>query len=429
MFGLYFTNYLTLTKSFTMKKIRIVCLILFCFSTIYPLSAQKVSQWRGPARDGKYNETQLLNVWPDKGPEMLWSTEEIGLGYAAPVVTDDKLYINGEADSTSYLFAFGLNGKLIWKSPNGREFFGKGYAASFPGSRSTPTVVGNLIYATSGLGRIACFDAMSGKELWAKDMLKDLGGILNEFGYAESLLVDAKNVYCFPGGNPSNIMALDRMTGKTVWTSAAKGDTSSFCSPILVKLPTRSLLVTFGRYNLMGIDISNGELLWSYKIGFKWDGGHCNTPVYDNGYIYYSTDDEENSTGTIKLELSADGKSIKEVWRNRAIRNAMGGLVKIDNKLYLTTKANYLKAMNTDNGLVADSLKTNHGSLIFADNKLICYGSNGDVKLVTFDKAKMNISGKLKISKGSKEHFAHPVLANGVMYIRHGKALMAYKVK
>lgn len=40
------------------------------------LSAQDVAQWRGPNRDGIYNETGLLKKWPDTGPKLLWNFDE-----------------------------------------------------------------------------------------------------------------------------------------------------------------------------------------------------------------------------------------------------------------------------------------------------------------------------------------------------------------
>jgi outer membrane protein assembly factor BamB len=170
--------------------------------------------------------------------------------------------VNGE----SHLFAFDLKGKLLWKSPNGKEFTGEGYSSNFPGARPSPTVVGDLVYTSSGLGRIACFEAATGKEKWAVEMVKDLKGYLNEFGYAESFVTDEKLLYCFPGGKVNNIAALDRLTGKTVWTSKALGDTTHFCSPILINLPSRKIYVSVSRHWIFGVDCKNGELLWKYPV-------------------------------------------------------------------------------------------------------------------------------------------------------------------
>ncbi len=402
-----------------------LAIVLFLSQLSY---AQDVYQWRGPARDGKYSESGLLSQWPEEGPQLLWSTETIGPGYAAPVITADKLLVMGVENGNSTLFTFDLNGKLLWKAPNGKAFVGSGYASNFPGSRTTPTVIGDMVYATSGIGRIACFNINSGEELWAVDMVNDLGGFMNEFSYSESVVADDNNIYCFPGGKEINVAAINRFTGETVWTSEAAGDTTHFVSPILVELPLRKIFVTTSRRHIFGVDCNNGELLWKYEIAINHDGDHANTPVYDAPYIYNITNDN-NGVGAIKLELSPDGKSVKEVWTNESVKNDMGGFIEVDHKLFVTTENKYLNMLDPDNGTVLERIRSPFGGLIFADNKFICYGNTGDVSLFNYENDKLAQGGTFKIRMGSKEHFSHPVVANGVLYIRHGEALMAYKIK
>jgi outer membrane protein assembly factor BamB len=413
-----------------MKKFQSILVFFVLLIGMNQSFAQKVYQWRGDQRDGIYNENKLLKVWLENGPTLLWSNEEIGQGYAAPVVTNDKLLVNGEADSTSFLFAYDLKGKLLWKTPNGREYYGKGFSASFPGSRSTPTVVGDMVYTSSGIGRLAAIELATGKEKWAVDMVPELGGIVNQFGFAESPLIDGDKVYFMPGGSTNNVVALDRFTGKMIWTSKALGDTAAFCSPLLITLPSRKVLVTISNHFIFGVDAQNGELLWSSKTidNFKFERLHANTPIYSDGFIYI-TAGEEAANGAIKLALSADGKSIKEVWRNINVTNAQGGFIKLGNQLFTTTKKKRLVCVDTSNGTVLDSISGNKGSLIYADKLFYCYNETGDVKLIKFENNKFSEISKLKIDKGTKEHFSHPVIANGTMYIRHGRALMAFDIK
>jgi len=412
-----------------MKKFQSILALVFLLLVTFQSIGQKIYQWRGDNRDGIYTENKLMKSWPEKGPELLWFNEEIGQGYAAPVVTNDKLLINGEADSTSFLYAFDLKGKLLWKTANGKEYYGKGFSASFPGSRSTPTVVGDLVYTSSGKGRLAGYELATGKEKWAVDMVPDLGGIENMFGFSESPLIDGDKVYFMAGGASNNMIALDRFTGKTIWSSKALSDTAAFCSPLLITLPTRKVLVTLSSHFVFGVDAQNGELLWSSKTldNFAFEKLHANTPIYADGFIYF-TAGEEAANGAVKLQLSPDGKSIKEVWRNINVTNAQGGLIKLGNQLFTTTKKKRLVCVDTFNGNVVDSLSANKGSLIYADSKFYCYNETGDVKLIKFENNKFIEISKFKVEKGTKEHFSHPVISNGTMYIRHGRALMAYDI-
>ncbi|MEA3461515.1 MAG: PQQ-binding-like beta-propeller repeat protein, partial [Bacteroidota bacterium] len=332
-------------------------------------------------------------------------------------------------EGNSYLFALDLEGRLLWKSRNGKEFLGEGFSSTYPGARSTPTVYVDLVYTSSGQGQIGCFKSANGKKLWSVNITEDLDGILGYFGYSESVGVDKEHVYCYPGGPSTNLAALDRFTGKISWTQSALKDTFAYGSPVLIELPERQILMTTSRHHLITVDRSNGDLLASYKLeGFEYDGEHCNTPVYDDGLIYYVANDVPGQ-GAVKLKLSENGKSIQEIWRNNEVMNNFGGLVAVNGHLFTTIKGNKLVALDLENGSVVDTLKVATGSIIFTDNKFIIYGNNGAVNLVNYDQDQLEPAGQFKVREGTGHHFSHPVVADGVMYIRHGDALMAYRIK
>ena len=176
----------------------------------------------------------------------------------------------------------------------------------------------------------------------------------------------------------------------------------------------------------MGLDTKTGELLWSQKQDNVKYKQQCNTPVFSDGFIYYLAGD---GNGAVKLELSPDGKSIKEVWRNSMTKNMFNGFVKVNDHVFATDITQKLKCLDIKTGQVVDSIKINKGGLIFADQMLYCYSDNGDINLIKLTGTKMEVVSKFKCDKGTKEHFAHPVIHNGVLYIRHGKALLAYDIK
>ena len=413
-------------------KNTIISILILLFGLTQGCQLEKIeerAQWRGANRDGIFHETELLSQWPDEGPELLWVYKGLGRGFAAPAVSSEGIFINGEAEGNSFLFALNKDGSLLWKSPNGKEFLGEGFSSTYPGARSTPTVYGKLVYTSSGQGQIGCFEASSGKEQWAVNITDYLDGILGYFGYSESVAVDEKHVYCFPGGPSTNLAALDRFTGKISWTQSALRDTFAYGSPVLIDLEERQILLTTSRHHLLTVDRSNGELLASYELeGYEYDGEHCNTPVYEDGLIYYVANDVPGQ-GAIKLSLSADGESLRELWRNNKVMNNFGGLVAVDGHLFTTVKGNKLVALDPENGSVIDSLKVATGSIIFTDNKFITYGNNGTVNLVNYKQGRFEPAGQLKVEEGNGHHFAHPVVADGVLYIRHGDALMAYRIK
>jgi outer membrane protein assembly factor BamB len=409
---------------------KVFFLACFMFFMVAGLQAQIIAQFRGLNRDGVYPEKNLLTSWPAEGPALLWSNNEIGNGYGPPAITSNRVYVTGEIDSTGFLFAFDQKGKLVWKSDYGKE-----WVKTFQGSRSTPTVVGNLVYVCSGLGNLTCFDAINGSKKWSVDMLKDLHGQIPYHGHAESPLVDGDQVFLTPGGMDTNVVAFNRFTGKINWICKGRSEIPGYNSPIMIKLPSLEILVTFTAYNMLGIDAKTGKLLWFHEqvntpLAERKPGmgdTHSNSALYENGYIYYIAGD--GNCG-VKLKLSADGKQISQVWRNTAVDNFMGGFIKIGNRIYTGSDSKrVLLCADANTGQIVDSLKIGNGSLALADNLLYFYNQRGEMNLIKPGSTKMELISKFKISAGTKEHFSHPVIKDGVLYIRHGKSLLAYDIR
>jgi outer membrane protein assembly factor BamB len=195
---------------------------------------------------------------------------------------------------------------------------------------------------------------------------------------------------------------------------------------MIINLPNQKILVTTTSHFIIGLDTKTGELLWSQKQDNVKYQEQCNTPIYADGCIYYIAGD---GNGVVKLELSNDGKNIKEIWRICPFPNNNGGFLKINDYIYSTDRTQKLKCIDSKSGKVIDTLRIKNGALISADGMLYCYSDNGDVNLIKTTGSKMENMSKFKISKGTKEYLAHPVISKGVLYIRHGKVLMAYNIK
>jgi outer membrane protein assembly factor BamB len=276
------------------------------------------------------------------------------------------------------------------------------------------------------MGEILCLDGADGRKKWSVNMLTDLHGVNVRFGYTESLLVDGDRVFCTPGGRDTSVVALNRFTGKLIWKSKAMGDSAAYCSPALIRLPDRTILTTMVIHHLIGMDAATGELLWSFPFDRSGDI-HCNTPLYDNGNIYC---DDRGGNGVVKLALAPDGKSVSESWRNYKAGNVQGGSVKIGKFLYGSRyRPGRFECMDAETGVVVDSLKFSCGSTILADNHLYCYNDQGMAGLIKPNEGKPELVSSFKVTEGTNEHFAHPVISRGVMYVRHGNSMMAYDIR
>ena len=240
-------------------------------------------------------------------------------------------------------------------------------------------------------------------------------------------MIDGDVIYVTPGGKQNNIIALNRHTGKLIWSSRAKGELSAYCTPLLFEHNGRKILVTHTASHLVGLDAASGALLWSQKQPNEYSV-HANTPVYYEGAIFYFSG---YGQGGGLLRLSQDGSSVTREWFSKKLDSRMGGAVILDGYLYTSgDNAREWRCIEWESGKeMYASKELGKGVVIYADGMLYCYSDRGELALADADPAGFKVVSKTKVTKGSEQHWAHPVIHEGVLYLRHGSALIAYKVK
>ena len=90
---------------------KVISLSLFLLSLVQFAHCQIVN-WRGITRDGHYVEEGLLGVWPEEGPELLFSVKGIGNGLSSAVASGNRIFISGRIDSMEYLSAIDTEGNI-----------------------------------------------------------------------------------------------------------------------------------------------------------------------------------------------------------------------------------------------------------------------------------------------------------------------------
>ena len=139
----------------------VVCAPLFLYG-------QTATTWRGPNQSGVYAEQGLLDTWPASGPEILWSYDELGIGYSSPVVANERIFLSGMEGDRGYIYCLSEKGQLLWKAQYGRE-----WDTSYDGSRASPVVAGDQLYMLSGTGDLACMSALNGAIKWNKNIFNE----------------------------------------------------------------------------------------------------------------------------------------------------------------------------------------------------------------------------------------------------------------
>ena len=416
----------------TIKKV-----VLFSFIAALSLTGygqQELSQWRGVHRNGIYPDVNLMTSWPKGGPPLLLRIDGLGEGHSSPAIYNGKIYLTGKRDSLDVLYAFDMKGKLLWESP-----YGKGWYASYPDTRHTPTIENDRIYITSGMGEVVCMNAETGKIFWRRDPHTEFGGAFGTWGMAESILLTDKGVISSVGGTGAAVVALNKDNGELLWKTPPTGEKRTYVSPLLIDRNGQKIIITVLSDNILGIDADNGEIIWKFSLLkelVRPDGrrrrNYANTPIYKNGEIFYTSGYDEYS---VMLSLSPDGRSVKMKWKNDVLDTHHGGVVEVNGYIY---GSNWYS--NNDGKWVCLEWETgkvmyekdwhNKGQIIYADGHLYCKEErNGHVALVSATPSGFNVTSEFLLGRGRAPYWSHQVIHDGKLFIRHGEELMIYDIK
>ena len=407
-----------------------IALTLLIAAFTLSLSAQ-VTQWRGPNRDGHFPETGLLKEWPENGPELLMQVEKIGKGYSSVIAEGDMIYATGMIDTMDYLTAINPDGSFKYQVPYGRS-----WTNSFPDTRSTPVIDNDRIYVQSGTGQVSCINKGSGETIWKANVDEDFHGEYHIWGNSETVLICDDKVIVSPGGKETSVVALNKMTGDNVWQTESLGGPRAYASATIYEWNGfRYILAVIGT-DLMAIVPETGEIAWSYRY---WNPTHwdqdgliwTNTPVFKDNRIFITMGYDYPA---VMLEVDSTGTSVSEKFVDHTFDNHHHGVILTDGYLYgsnwFDNKRGKWICMNWDSGeikYVADW--DTKGSVVMADGLLYCYNERGNVGLVKPDPDGFEVISEFKIREGAGPHWAHPFIANGKLYMRHGDVLMVYDIK
>jgi outer membrane protein assembly factor BamB len=407
-------------------------------STFLASAAQYISsqepgwpQFRGPHRDGISREVGLLQAWPEAGPPVLWSATNLGAGYSSPIISGDRIYITGDVGEELHIFAMDLEGRMQWKATNGAA-----WRNPFPGARASCTIAAGRIYHLNGHGQVGCYDAGDGRLVWRVDMMKEFESRTPTWGAAECLLVDGDRVVVTPGGRKASMAALDKTTGKTVWVAEPLQNEKSdiegpaYASPVLVNVLGQRLVIGMTARHAFGVNADNGKLQWQFSLPTRYEVLASSPVVVDEGVFVTAPDAND---GKFLRFSPRDGViSVEPAW-TASLDTCHGGVIALDGFLYGSwyRSFNGWGCVNVKDGSVPyRDRELPMGSMLYADGRLYCLSQNGTMALVKPNRARWEIISQFEFAREPKKDvWAHPVILDGRLYLRHQQSLRCYDVR
>ena len=409
---------------YTKRLALLLTLLIAGTSASTPVAPPDWPQWHGPDRTAISTETGLLKAWPAAGPPLVWSISGIGEGYGSVAIKGDRIYVQGVKEGQSSVFCLNRgDGKVVWVTQlSPRLGQDKG-----PGPRGTPTVENDRLYALTESGELGCLKVADGSVSWRRNILKDFSGRNPRWLISESPLIDGDRLILMPGGQGASIVALDKITGKTLWTTKELSDEAAYSSCIAADIGNVRTIVGFTGRAGVGVRASDGKLMWRYEPVSNRTANIATPIVHDNKVFYTSA----YGTGCALLGLRVEGGEVKaeEIYFSREMMNHHGGVVLLNGYLYGFNNS-ILSCVEFATGkTVWRDRSVGKGTLTYADGLLYLLGENNVVGLADASPTGYKERGRFQIADQGWPSWAHPVVCGGRFYIRNQGTLACYDIK
>ncbi|MGH7201907.1 MAG: PQQ-binding-like beta-propeller repeat protein, partial [Planctomycetaceae bacterium] len=377
-------------------------------------------------------ETGLLSKWPEGGPPLAWQVEGLGGGHSSVAIADGRIFTIGERRGGAFLIALDQR--------DGRELWATRVGQGDP--NATPTVDGELVYAIGRGGDLLCARAETGEEVWRKNFRQDFGGrMMSGWGYSESPLIDGDRLLCTPGAQSAMIAALDKQTGETIWTTPMRnlgdrGEDGAGYSSIVVSEAAgeRQYVQIIGR-GIIGVAADDGRLLWGYNR-IANSTANIPTPIVEGDHVFCSTG---YGAGAALLKIVRRGNRFNatEVYflPGNELQNHHGGMTFLNGHVYMGHGHNhgFPVCINMKSGKFAWRGGRGPGSgsaaVLYADGHLYFRYQDGMMALIEATPRQYRLKGQFELPTDNGRHWAHPVIADGRLYLRDQGALLVYDIR
>jgi outer membrane protein assembly factor BamB len=378
------------------------------------------TNFRGPNRDGRYDEMAVMTNWPAQGLPLLWK-EPVGVGYASVTVADGRVYTIEQRRSQEVVAAYDVNtGREVWTQSWNAEY----NDSTGDGPRTTPTWDDGWLYALGATGELRCLNAKTGAVRWGKNILSDNGAENLQWAMAASPLVVDDKVIVLPGGpGGKSVAAYNKNTGAVAWKS--QDDRQAYVSPMLVTLAGRRQVLVVSASRVFGLAPENGSLLWSQS----WDtdmGINVSQPIIVDGNRFFLS--SGYGKGAALLEVSGSGSSYqaRALWTNINMKNKFNSSVLHEGHVYGLDEG-ILTCLEVSTGTRKwKGGRYGYGQVIAASGHLIVMTDTGELALVKANPNEFTEVAKFTALDGKTWNY--PAIAGGKLFVRNAKEMAVYKI-
>ncbi|HEV7746491.1 MAG TPA: PQQ-binding-like beta-propeller repeat protein [Pyrinomonadaceae bacterium] len=378
------------------------------------------TNFRGPNRDGRYDEMAVSTAWPAQGLPLLWK-QPAGLGYSSFTIADGRAYTIEQRRRQEVVAAYDVN--------TGRELWIQGWNAEYTddtgdGPRTTPTWDDGRLYALGATGELRCLDAKTGAVSWGKNILSDNQAQNLSWAMSASPLVVDDKVIVLPGGpGGKSVVAYNKLTGAAVWKS--QDDRQAYVSPMLVTLAGRRQILVVSADRVFGLAPENGALLWSQS----WDtsmGINVSQPIMVDKNRFFISSGYGKGASLVEVTGAGNSLTARSVWDNVNMKNKFNSSVLHDGYVYGLDEG-ILTCLDVSTGERKwKGGRYGYGQVLVASGHLIVMSDTGELALVKASPAQYTEVARFPALEGKTWNY--PAIAGGRLFVRNANEMAAYKI-
>ncbi len=394
--------------------------------TAGPVIAEDWPNFRGPRYDGISAEAGFESTWKEPIP-LVWE-RNIGSGFSSFAVVAGRVYTCGtQADQQVAFCLSASDGAILWQIP-----FEKAYheAQGGDGTRSTPTVHDGRVYVLGARGKLVCFNAADGAEIWSQQF-----NAMPTWGYSGSVLIDQDQAVVSPGGDDGALAAFDRKTGKPLWKTGGGG--VGYATPYPFEFNGTRYIAGFLGNSALLVRAGTGEAAWEMPWQTDYDV-NASTPIFHNGMLLLSSG-YTSAAKLLKLKSAGSALQHEVVWEDPVLRNKFQTPVLYEGALYSGDQES-LKCIDFMTGKVywrhrrvsevvpgGGSSNFQHSTVLIADGKLFVLTQDGSLLIGPASTTGYKPTTAAKILDG--RCWTVPVLWEGKLYARDLERVVCFSLK
>ncbi len=406
-------------KEFLISALTIILLTKHCFAD-WP-------QFLGPHRNGTTQNENIPLKFTNGEPKIEWAYS-IGNGFSGPVVSNGHVIIFHRKDNQAVTDSISIeDGNVIWTHQYETDYIDDfGFDN---GPRAVPLINDQRIFIFGAEGMLHCLDIKSGKEIWKRNLRKELGSSKGFFGRACSPIIIGNTLIIQTGGKGSGVIGLDPANGKLKWK--ASDHEAGYASPIASKIGNQEIAILFTRTGLLCIEAATGKILINEAHRAKMHASvNAASPILIKpDQIFLSAC---YGVGASVWEINPQNKKINKLWElTDQLDSHYATPVQFKDHLIgyhgRQETGTEIRCIESSTGKIKwSSKRIPAGSITLANKTLIILTERGEMILAPADEEEFKPSARGQIL--GAETRAMPALSNGRFFARDKKKLVCIKL-